>query len=217
MIGAAKRNCLTPERDATHVDSPIAGANAPQRKTVPEVKAPSLCRTMWTALLVCAACFAGAVAGTSLRFPMSGAAILFPPYAILAASLLLSPPRRWWIYLLASAAGNFWPHYAAGAPIGFILLAEVANHTRGLVAAYGIRRFGDSDGRFDTLRGMARFLLFAVFLAPAFAAFIGAGAVALYRSSDYWLAWRAWFLSNTLTGLTLLPIILAGVAEARAP
>ena len=192
------------------------GPTPSERKTVPEVKAPSPGRTRWTALLVCAACFAGAAAGMSLRFPLTGAAILFPPYAFLAASLLLSPPRRWWIYLLASTAGNFWPHHAGGAPIGFILLAEVANYTRALVAAYGIRRFGDNEGRFDTLRGMARFLLFAVVLAPALAAFIGAGAVTLYKGSDYWLTWRAWFLSNTLTGLTLLPIILTGVAEARA-
>jgi len=184
---------------------------------VPEVKAPSLVRTMWAAMLVCAACYAGATVGISFRFPVIGTAIFFPPYAILTASLLLSPPRRWWIYLLASTAGNFWPHYADGAPISFVLVAELANYARALVAACGIRRFGDANGRFDTLRGMAWFLFFAVVLAPALAAFIGAGAVMIHNGSDtYWPAWRPWFLSNTLTGLTLLPIILTGVAEAKA-
>ena len=62
---------------------------------------------------------------------------------------------------------------------------------------------------------MTVFLLFAVVLAPAAGAFIGAGVVALHHGAEtYWTAWRPWLLSNVLTGLTLLPIIL--IARARA-
>jgi integral membrane sensor domain MASE1 len=31
------------------------------------------------------------------------------------------------------------------------------------------------------------------------------------HGADFWLTWQAWLLSNTLTGLTLLPMILIAV------
>src|SRR5262249_51409784 len=89
----------------------------------------------------------------------------------------------------------------------------------------GVRRCSGGSPRFDTLRGMAGFLLFAVFLAPIIAAFAGAGVVMLHRSAgvvslrkgfqDYWLIWQAWVLSNALTGLTLLPMLVIGRTRAR--
>src|SRR5258708_35541806 len=110
-------------------------------KPVPEGNAPSLARTMWAALLVFAACYAGATVGISFRFPVMGTAIFFPPYAILTASLLLSPPRRWWIYLLASTAGDFSPQHPEGGPIRLVLAAPLANYARAPVAACAIRPF----------------------------------------------------------------------------
>ena len=170
-------------------------------------------KTIATALLVSLACLVGAAAANALRFPHTGAAILYPPYAIVTVALLLSEPRRWWIYLLAGSLGAFLPHVLRGHPVSFILLTEIANYARALFAAWGVRRFGDRR-RLDTLRGMTVFLLFAVVLAPAVGAFIGAGVVALhYGVETYWVAWKPWLLSNVLTGLTLLPLIL--IARAR--
>jgi PAS domain S-box-containing protein len=179
-------------------------------------------RMVATALLVCVACAVGAALGNAIRFPHIGTAILYPPYAIVTAALLLSPPRRWWIYLLAGSIGSFWLHRSAGSPVSFVLMSEVANYARALLAAWGVRRFDDSQGRLDTLRGMAVFLFFAVVVGPAAGAFIGAAVVALHHGGgSYWAAWRPWLLSNVLTGLTLLPIILIarapGLAKARRP
>ena len=175
-------------------------------------------RPLAKAALVAVACLGGAQIDTAVRYHQIGTAVIFPPYAILTAALLLSPPREWWLYLLASSLGNFWPHRDAGAPTSFVLLAELANYTRALVATAGIRRFGAGTATFDTFRGMVAFLLFAVVLGPLVAAFAGASAVALHQgAAHYWLAWQAWLLSNMLTGLTLLPIILVGPgASARA-
>ncbi|MET0595318.1 MAG: MASE1 domain-containing protein, partial [Polyangiaceae bacterium] len=182
-----------------------------------EVEIVSAKATAWTAVLVTAACYGGATVDTWLTFPGLGTAILFPSYAILTAALLFSPPRRWWIYFLASTVGNFLPHRIAGAAISFALLTEIPNYIRAAVAAYGILRFGDKARRFDSPRGMSVVLLMAVFLAPLVAAFLGAGVVTLHEPTvDYWTSWRAWLLSNTLTGFTLLPLILIGVANARS-
>ena len=160
-------------------------------------------------MLVGAGCYLGATSGNLLQFPQTGTAIFFPPYAILTAALLVSSTRRWWIYLLAASAGNFWSHYLGGATATFALTTELANQARALVAAYGIRRLGDARGRFDTLRGMGVFVLFAAVLAPSIGALVGAGIVmANGRSDQFWLTWREWLLSNTVTGLTLLPVFL---------
>jgi len=170
-------------------------------------------RTIATALIVCLGCQLGAATGNALRFPHTGTAILYPPYAIVTVALLLSDPRRWWMYLVAGSVGTFLPHVLSGDSPSFVLLTEIANYARALVAAWGVRQFGERR-RLDTLRGMTVFLLFAVVLAPAIGAFIGASVVALhYGVASYWMAWKPWLLSNVLTGLTLLPIIL--IARAR--
>ncbi len=166
-------------------------------------------RTIATAILVGAACYLGASFGTTLRFPQIGTAVLFPPYAILTAALLLSPPRRWSIYLVAAGLADVWPHWRGGDPLSFVLLAELANFARALVAAAGARRFAHAPERLHSLRGMVAFLLFATVLAPLTGAFLCAAVVAIHQGADrYWPVWRAWLLSNTLTGLTLLPISL---------
>jgi hypothetical protein len=108
--------------------------------------------------------------------------------------------------LLASSVGNFWPHRLAGASTTFVLMTECANYTRAIVAAAGIRRFGQARGRFDTLKGMVAFLLFAGLLAPVIAPRSwerGAVMIEHHLTDSFWLSWRAWFLSNTLTGLAL--------------
>ena len=128
-------------------------------------------------LLVGLGCYAGAKIGTMLRFPPGGAAILFPPYAVLAAALLLTPRRTWWMYLLAATAGNFLPHLLSGRPLSFVLLADVANCSRALVAAAGVRHFVQTRDRLDSLRSMTIFLLFAGLLAPMVGATLGAGVV----------------------------------------
>jgi integral membrane sensor domain MASE1 len=131
-----------------------------------------------------------------------------------SCSLLLAPPRLWWVYLLASAAGNVVAHQQ-GWPISWVLMTEVVNLLRALLAAGGMRYFSDGPARFDSLQGVAAFLVFAVFLAPVTAAFAGACVVVLHGGEDFWLVWQAWLFSNALTGLTLLPIIVIGFTNAR--
>jgi two-component system sensor histidine kinase UhpB len=147
-------------------------------------------------------------------YPQLDTAILFPPYAVLAAALILSPVRNWWIYLLASALGNYLPH-RQGAPASWVLLTEIANFTRALLAAGCLRYLIPKGPRLDTLQGAVAFLIFAVVVGPFVAALVGAGIVVLHvETTDYWLVWQAWFLSNALTGVTLLPMIMVLVRGA---
>jgi PAS domain S-box-containing protein len=168
--------------------------------------------TALKAALVGICCYLGSL--SELVYPEIGTAILFPPYAVLTAALLFSPLRQWWIYLLASALGNYFPH-RENSPASFVLLCEGANFSRALLAAAGIRYLSPDGPRLDTLWGVTTFFVCAVVVGPFAAAFLGAGVVLLHVSSaDFWLVWQAWFLSNALTGLTLLPIIVIGMGSA---
>ncbi len=175
--------------------------------------------TLATAALVLAACYLGASADVWLRFPGLGTAILFPPYAIVTAALWRTRPRSWWLFLLAASAGDFLPHRFGGASVAFVLMTEGVNHARALMAAVGLRRFA---GRVETLREMVAYLVIAVIVAPCLAALAGASVVTwLGHSSAFWLAWHEWWLSNALTGLTLLPLFTLDVrprgARLRVP
>jgi two-component system sensor histidine kinase UhpB len=169
--------------------------------------------TARNAALVCICCYLGSAFDSAVVYPRIGTAILFPPYAILTAALLVAPVRHWWIYLLASALGNYLPHRHDA----WVLLVEAANFVRALLAAGAIRCVSPDSPRFDTFRGVGRLIAFAVVVGPFVAAFLGAGVVALHTpAADFWLTWQAWFLSNALTGLTLLPMIALGMSDGAS-
>ena len=158
-------------------------------------------------------CALGALLATQLRFPKVGAAILFPPYAVLTAFLLVEQPRRYWLLLLASAAGDFVPHLQTG-PAPFVLLTELANFSRALLVAFAVRRYGCSGANLS-LRGLGVFLVASVAAGPALGATIGAAVVSAFRETSFWLVFRAWFFSNALTGITLLPTLWLLVSRPR--
>jgi signal transduction histidine kinase len=171
---------------------------------------------VWSVVLVFAGSCAGAYLGTLLTFPEVGAAVLFVPYAVLCTALVMSPPRQWWIYLLASTAGNLVPHATHEVELSFVLGAELANHARAAIAALGIR-WARARGRdLNDLRGMTFFLLFAAGVGPGVGALLGAADVALHGKSDsFWLTWEEWLLSNVVTAVTLVPLLLAVVNPVR--
>jgi len=173
---------------------------------------PLALRATAIAALVCAGCYLGARAEIWLRFPGVGAAVVFLPYAIVTAALLWSPPRTWWALLVAATIGDFLPHRSLGASTSFALMTEIANHLRALLAAIAIRRLGHARCPFDSLREVVVFLAFAVFLAPCASALAGAAIVSVHGASHpFWLVWEEWALSNAITGLTVLPVLMIGI------
>jgi two-component system, LuxR family, sensor kinase FixL len=172
-------------------------------------------------LAVCAATFLGSELGAVVTFPDAGSAILFPPYAVLTAALILTPPRRWWVFLFASLVGHLLTvSFADNLTIAFVASTEVANFARALSIAGALRWLKQERPRFDNLEGTAVFLAVAGVLAPAVGATVGATIVVWFERATpgpdpYWRIWRAWFLSNAIVGVTLLPLILAVVAHAH--
>jgi len=156
--------------------------------------------------------------GSLFRYPEIGAAVLFPPYAALTAALIVSPRRDWLWYILVAAAAHFVTHWPQWSP-SWVLLADVANVARALTAAVLLRWLFGGRPRLDSIGPMLLFVVIATLVAPAVGATLGAANVVLHgASSTYWLPWKAWFLSNALTGLTVLPaflLVLTGGAGWR--
>jgi signal transduction histidine kinase/integral membrane sensor domain MASE1 len=166
------------------------------------------------AVLACLAIVSlvGNGAGSALRYPALGTAILFPPYAALTASLVVSP-RTDWIWCIAVAVlahvVTHWPAW----PLSWVLVADLANVARAVTAALLLVRVLGRRPRIDSLEKLALFVLSAVIAAPAVGATIGAANVVAHGGSEsYWRPWTAWFVSNGLTGLAMLPAFLSGAA-----
>ena len=151
--------------------------------------------------------------GLLLRYPENGSSALFIPYAVLTALLVVSAWRHWVWYLLAGVAAHIlvhWPEWS----LTWIAVANVANVARGVTAAVLIRRFLGFPPRLDSMRALGLYILAAVLLAPAVGATVGATNVLLHPvESTYWPTWSAWFMSNALTGLTLLPALMLALAS----
>ena len=148
-----------------------------------------------------------------LRYPELGSAVLFLPYAVLTAALVASPRRDWLWYILVGALLHgvaHWPQWS----LSWVLLADVANIARAVVAAVLLRRAFSGPPRLDSMLALSLFVGIAAILAPAVGATIGAANVVLHGASPtYWRPWSQWFVSSALTALTVLPVL--GIAAAE--
>ena len=154
--------------------------------------------------------------GTVLRYVDVGSAILYLPYAALVAMLVASARRDWVWYILAGFVAHFvthWPRWS----VSWVLFADVANIARALTAAVLLRMLFKGRPRLDSLKTFAGFVAAGAFLAPGVGASVGAANVVLHgASASYWQPWSAWFLSNALTGLTILPAFVLAVGNRAA-
>jgi signal transduction histidine kinase/integral membrane sensor domain MASE1 len=152
--------------------------------------------------------------GSVLRYPDIGAAVLFAPYAALTAALVVSKRRDWIWFILFDSIAHFvthWPQW----PVGWVLLANVANIARALAAAVLLNRLLPALPRLESLRALLFFIVSAVLIAPAVGATVGAANVVLNGARQtYVQVWTGWFVSNALTGLTTLPALIPAFACA---
>jgi two-component system, LuxR family, sensor kinase FixL len=194
----------------------VEAAFRPLSEDRPGVTPPAVARPFPLAnglLLFTLAALLGNEVGTLFRFPEIGAALLFPPYAALTAALVASPRRDWVWYILAGSAAHLATHWPAWS-LSWVLLADVANVARALVAAGMLRWLFHGPPHLDGIRALTMFAVSAVLVAPAVGATLGAANLALHGAPPtFWHSWRAWFVSNAVTGLTIMPACLAVVAD----
>jgi two-component system, LuxR family, sensor kinase FixL len=148
----------------------------------------------------------------ALCFPDSKVSLFFPPHAVLVSILLLVPTRQWWAYMLAAACSHYFATQQAHWPPLYALHCEAFDAVQNLLTAAGIRIFIKSQFHLIDLREATLFVLIAVIIVPVGTAFWGAAfTVSNHFGTRYWVEWRNLSISNGVTAIVLVPVILIGV------
>ena len=159
-------------------------------------------------LAAAAAYYLGCLIGFALRFPSSGISFFWPPTAILTTALLIVTPARWPLLLATTFVAHAIAHSQDGIPIAALSIQYFGNASQALLAAWIIRRYG-SLVLFADLRRVLVFVVGACLLAPSVASVVPSFAyVSLGWAPDFFEAWRARAVSNTVATLTLVPSML---------
>ena len=159
-------------------------------------------------LAAAAAYYLGCLIGFALRFPSSGISFFWPPNAILTTALLIATPARWPLLLASTFVAHAIAHSVDGIPIAALSIQYFGNASQALLAAWIIRRYG-SLVLFADLRRVLVFVVGGCLLAPTVASVVPSFAyVSLGWAPDFFEAWRARTVSNTMATLTLVPSLL---------
>jgi len=181
-------------------------------KTAALLSDDSVFRSVPIALLTAAAYYAGTLAGFALTPPGATVSTLWPPNALLFASLLLLPKRHWWVV----AAMVFPAHMAAqlqmGIPIARAFGWFISNSAEAFIGASCVLRFGGAKTQFDSVRGAVVFLTFGFLFAPFITSFLDAAVVvATGWDANYWTMWTRRLFTNMLSILAIVPpLVIVG-------
>jgi PAS domain S-box-containing protein len=173
-------------------------------------------RTAAAALLVGLAYYVGAHLGFWLQGGSIPTSIFWLPNATMFAVFLLAPMPRWWIYALAVLPAHIAvqvPHHVPPATLALLYLSNLAD---GALGAAAVRFFMRGRSPFESSRGVAVFVLFAV-AAPFVVSFADAAAVTQTGwAHDFRLVWHTRFRSNVLTNLIWVPAVVCGATRGAA-
>lgn len=160
------------------------------------------------ALLVGLAYYAGAHIGLALTFMPVPVSVLWPPNALLLASLILVPRRLWWAALAGAFAAHLLAQVQGGVPLAMILCWFVSNTLEALLGALIVLRFSDAPG-LRTLRSVVVFGC-AALIAAFLSSFLDAAFVRLvgFGSADYATLWQVRFFSNVLATVIFVPVVV---------
>ena len=138
---------------------------------------------------------------------------LWPGCALLVPVLLLVPRRTWPILIPMGFLSFALYDLQAGVPLRSIAWFIAADTVQVLIAALCLTYFFGETPQLDSVEALAKYLCFAVILAPFTAAFLSAPGIA---SGGYWNGWGISFFSEVLAFLTLTPVALSWISKGRS-
>ena len=131
---------------------------------------------------------------------------------LLVSVLLLVPRRLWPVLLTAGLTGFFVYDLQAHVPVDSLIWLILSNAVEILIAATCLHISFGGVPRLNSVKALAKYAFYGVFLAPFVGAFLGA----LSAKSNYWIDWKVAFFSEALGFLALLPAILGWAREFSA-
>jgi PAS domain S-box-containing protein len=160
--------------------------------------------------LVAMLSYAASALGAALALRPQMLSPLWPGCVLLVSVLLLVSRRMWPILIVTAFAVFFFYDWHSGTPASTAAWLILADTVEVLTAALCLGYFFVGIPRLNSVKALAKFSCFAVILAPAAGAFVGALAV----PGSYWTNWRTSFFSEALGFLTLMPAILSWVGKS---
>jgi signal transduction histidine kinase/integral membrane sensor domain MASE1 len=164
--------------------------------------------------------YIGVQIGIGLSFPpTTNTSVLWPPNSILTAALLLLPVRYWWVCLAGALPVHVLLELTAGFAPRTVAALFLTNSLEALLAAGGVRFFSGAPTEFNTFRSVAVFIGSAGLAAPLVSSFADAAVLSLLQGQSYWDVWIVRSFSNSLTELSVVPMVVLGVGALveRAP
>jgi len=169
--------------------------------------------TLHTTILVCFVAmlsYAASALGAALVLRPQMLSPLWPGCVLLVSVLLLVSRRMWPILIVTAFAVFFIYDWHSGVPASTASWLILADTVEVLTAALCLSYFFEGVPRLNSVKALAKFSLFAVILAPALGALVGALAV----PGSYWANLRTSFFSEALGFLTLMPAILSWAGKS---
>jgi len=165
------------------------------------------------ALLVLVGYYAGARLGLALTFAPQPISVLWPPNAILFASLILVPRRQWWLVLAAAFPAHLVAEMQMQIPAAMALSWYASNVTEALIGATILRYLIGDTQPFETLQNVLRFLLAAA-VATVLSSFLDAALVVAnaFGTRTYWEMWVTRLFSNLSADLIVVPVVVTVAA-----
>jgi integral membrane sensor domain MASE1 len=167
-------------------------------------------------ILFTVACLAGIAVGSLVSTPAGGLGlpVFWPPAGVLLAMLATSERRRWlrWVVItfaacLLAATTLAGKTLLVSAGLAALICVDAAA-AAWLLQHWWLQRY--PDGRFTLTRVLDVSLLILIATTiPALTAVVAGG---LLMGDSFWLAWRGWWLAETL-GILLVAPLAFGVIE----
>jgi PAS domain S-box-containing protein len=169
-------------------------------------------RSTW--LVVCATIASSYLAPTLVGMLVSNPQTVWPLWpgcAILVTGLLLIRVNLWLLVIPASFVAFAFADLQAGVPLNLIVRFIPGNTVEVLISAIGLRYCFNGVPKLNSVKALAKYSFFAIFLAPFAGAFLSAQSVA----RDYWMGWKIVALSEVLAFATVTPALLSWAVEGR--
>lgn len=158
-------------------------------------------------ILVSALFFSLAKLALSISFVQSNITLFWLPAGFSIAVLLIGGFK----YLPGISIGAFFANLFTEAPLGFALIAAMANTIEPITAVYILIRKFHFDRSLAKIKDAILFLFFGVFVSPILSAFIGAFGLyinGMLEWKDFFRAAFSWWAGDAFGILTLGTLIL---------
>jgi integral membrane sensor domain MASE1 len=151
--------------------------------------------------------FLTGILAASLSVKTDYVVTLWPPAAILVASLLRAPRSTWpalvALFLLADSAMGM----LASGKIAAALIVSAANIGEGLIIAGTLQRLSYEGKWYLSGRWIATFLVSSVTAATVVAG-VGSTILSFMDTGQFTMSWMSWAMADCLSVLTLAPFLL---------